>query len=128
MQLHLWGKNAVAKKQEASAKKPKAAPRAKAKPAKADNVEAVAAAPVETKKRASKPAATTPREITNEAIGATAGQIWSALADHGGQSLAGLKKSVDSPDDQVLLALGWLAREDKLAFETNGRTVTVSLR
>lgn len=128
MQLHLWGKNAVAKKQEASAKKPKAAPRTKAKPAKVDNAAVSAAAPVEAKKRAAKPAATAQREITNEAIGVAAGQVWSALADNGGQSLAALKKTVGAPDDQVMLALGWLAREDKLAFETNGRTLTVSLR
>jgi hypothetical protein len=128
VQLHLWGKNAVAKKQEASAKKPKAAPRTKAKPAKAENAEAPAAAPVEAKKRAAKPKAAAPREITNETIGATAGQVWSALADNGGQSLAALKKAVGATDDQVLLALGWLAREDKLAFDANGRTITVSLR
>ena len=128
MQLHLWGATDVAKKQESSAKKPKAAPRAKAKPAKTASAEAPAPAPVEAKKRAAKPAATVQREITNETIGATAGQVWSALADNGGQSLAALKKAIGAPDDQVLLALGWLAREDKLAFETNGRTITVSLR
>jgi hypothetical protein len=50
------------------------------------------------------------------------------LADRGGQTIAGIKKSIDGPDDVTMAALGWLAREDKLDFETNGRTITVSLR
>ena len=116
----------MAKKQEAAAKKPKTAPRAKPKPTMFDNAEAPASAPPAGKKRAV--GAASQRELSNEAIGAAAGQVWSALAEGRGQTLAALKKSVDAPDDHVMLALGWLAREDKLAFDTNGRTVTVSLR
>ncbi|MCC6493393.1 MAG: winged helix-turn-helix domain-containing protein [Pirellulales bacterium] len=61
-------------------------------------------------------------------IGQAAGEVWRVLSERGGQTLAGLKKSLDASDDLVLLGIGWLAREDKLAFETNGRTVTVSLK
>jgi hypothetical protein len=39
-----------------------------------------------------------------------------------------LKKSVDAPADLVLLALGWLAREDKVEIDASGRTPTVSLK
>ena len=41
---------------------------------------------------------------------------------------ATLKKSIDAPDDLILAAIGWLARENKLAFDANGRSIKVSLR
>jgi len=128
VQLHLWGANAVAKKQEGSAKRTKTAPRGKSKPSKVDNAQVAGGAMTETNKRTASAAAPAQRGLSTEMIGLTAGEVWKVLADRGSQSLAGLKKSVDAPDDQVLLALGWLARENKLAFETNGRAITVSLR
>jgi len=67
-------------------------------------------------------------DLCNDLIGQTAGLVWQTLADNGAQTLATLKKSVDAPSDLVLLAVGWLAREDKLDFETAGRTTTISLR
>jgi hypothetical protein len=60
------------------------------------------------------------RPFATSGVGAT-------RSDGGSQTIAGLKKAVDAPDEVVLAALGWLARENKLAFETNGRSVTVSL-
>jgi hypothetical protein len=68
-----------------------------------------------------------PPSLTNDSIGDTAGKVWHALADKP-LTVSALKKSVGAPDEVVLAALGWLAREGKLAFETNGRSVTVSLR
>jgi hypothetical protein len=118
----------VAKKQEGSAKKTKTAPRGKSKPSKVDNAQVAGGAMTETNKRTASAAAPAQRGLSTDMIGSTAGEVWKILADRGPQSLAGLKKSTGAPDDQVLLALGWLAREDKLAFDTNGRTVTVSLR
>lgn len=117
----------MAKKQEASAKKSKPAPRTKAKATMFDGVDApAAAAPTARKKSAA--ATGTAQEMSNEAIGAAAGLVWQALANDGSLTLAAIKKAVDAPADHVLLALGWLAREDKLAFEASGRTVSVSLR
>jgi Winged helix-turn-helix domain (DUF2582) len=118
----------VAKKQEVSSKKTKTAPRAKSKPSKTDNVQAAGGDMTEGNKTTGSKEAPSQRGMSNEMIGQTAGDVWRVLADRGGQTLAGLKKSIDASDDQVLLAVGWLAREEKLAFETNGRTVTVSLR
>jgi hypothetical protein len=118
----------VAKKQEGSAKKTKTAPRGSFKPSKVGNAQVAGGAMTETNKRTASAAAPAQRGLSSEMIGSTAGEVWKVLADRGPQTLASLKKSSDAPDDQVLLALGWLAREDKLAFETNGRTVTVSLR
>ncbi len=61
-------------------------------------------------------------------IGQTAGLVWKALADGGPMSMAKLVKAVGEPRDTVMQALGWLAREDKLAMEDEGRSRIVSLR
>lgn len=65
--------------------------------------------------------------LTTDAIGDVAGAVWNCLNSEGPQSLAKLKKSLDAPSDTVLAAIGWLAREGKLSFETSGKAVTVSL-
>jgi Winged helix-turn-helix domain (DUF2582) len=66
--------------------------------------------------------------LSNEQIGRTAGEVWHELADSDGLSLAALKKSIDAPNELILAALGWLAREGKLDFATSGRSAKVSLR
>ena len=118
----------MAKKQEVSAKKTKTAPRAKSKPSKTANAQVAGGNMTEDNKSTASLEAPSQRGFSNEIIGNMAGDIWRILAERGSQTLAGLKKSLNAPDDQVMVAVGWLAREDKLAFETNGRTVTVSLR
>ncbi len=118
----------MAKKQEVSSKKTKTAPRAKTKPSKTDNAQVAGGDMTEENKHTTSPEAPTQRGLSNDMIGNMAGDIWKVLSERGAQTLAGLKKSLDAPDDQVMLAVGWLAREDKLTFETNGRTITVSLR
>jgi hypothetical protein len=119
----------VAKKKAGEASsKPKRAPRgAAAKPSKVENVQAAADTMTEGKKKTTSTAATKTVGLSGDLIGQTAGQVWTVLSERGGQTVAGLKKSVDAPDELIVAALGWLAREDKLAFETNGRSVTVSL-
>jgi hypothetical protein len=74
-----------------------------------------------------KPASKDAAPIVAEAIGECAGVVWSCLNNNGPQPITNLKKSVDAPADLVLTAIGWLAREGKLAFDTNGKAVTVSL-
>jgi hypothetical protein len=118
----------VAKKQEVSAKKTKTAPRAKTKPSKTSNSQVAGGDMTEDNKTTASLEAPTQRGLSSEIIGQTAGDIWRILSERGGQTLAGLKKAVPNSDDQVMLAVGWLAREEKIAFETNGRTVTVALR
>ncbi|EAQ81162.1 hypothetical protein DSM3645_21362 [Blastopirellula marina DSM 3645] len=61
-------------------------------------------------------------------IGETAGAIWSTLHADGPMSLSRLVKQVGLPRDHVMQAIGWLAREDKLAFEESGRNKLVCLR
>lgn len=61
-------------------------------------------------------------------IGETAGLVWHALADQGPLTLARLIKVVKQPRDLVMQALGWLAREGKIAIQEEGRKRTVALR
>ena len=61
-------------------------------------------------------------------IGETAGVVWKALSDSGPLSLAQVVKKVRQPRDTVMQALGWLAREDKIVMEDEGRSRIVALR
>jgi hypothetical protein len=67
------------------------------------------------------------KQLSTESIGEAAGAIWSCLDSNGPQTLAKLKKTVDAPADVTLAAVGWLAREGKLVFETSAKAVTISL-
>jgi hypothetical protein len=61
-------------------------------------------------------------------IGDTAGTVWKVLAENGPLSMAKLVKAVGEPRDTVMQALGWLAREDKIWIDEEGRSRVVSLR
>ncbi len=61
-------------------------------------------------------------------IGETAGVVWRVLNASGPMSLAKLVKAAGQPRDTVMQALGWLAREDKIIIEEDGRARVVSLR
>lgn len=61
-------------------------------------------------------------------IGNAAGVIWSYLGQRGPTTLAKLKQGTKFSDQQFYMGLGWLAREGKLGFTREGKTVQVSLR
>jgi hypothetical protein len=61
-------------------------------------------------------------------IGETAGKVWGALIDEGPMSMARLVKAVGEPRDTVMQAIGWLAREDKVWIDEEGRSRIISLR
>ena len=62
-------------------------------------------------------------------IGDTAGVVWHYLHDNGSSSITELTKEIDAPRDVVMQAIGWLAREDKIAIEEEARgRKTISLR
>ncbi|MEX0677776.1 MAG: winged helix-turn-helix domain-containing protein [Pirellulales bacterium] len=62
-------------------------------------------------------------------IGDTAGLIWQHIHESGPLTLTQLTKDIDAPRDVILQAIGWLAREDKLAIDEEGRNKkTLSLR
>jgi hypothetical protein len=71
---------------------------------------------------------TTSEKDPLQQIGHTAGLIWKQLSENGPMSMAKLVKAVGEPRDTAMQALGWLAREDKLQIEENGRSRTISLR
>ena len=58
-------------------------------------------------------------------IGENAGLIWNALQG-GTLTLKALKKATKLKNDDLNLALGWLAREGKVAFEA-AEELTISL-
>lgn len=61
-------------------------------------------------------------------IGDTAGIIWHLLNEKGPLSMAQVVKQSGESRDLVMLALGWLAREGKIAIDGESRGRTVALR
>ncbi len=61
-----------------------------------------------------------------ETIGNASGLIWDALAD-GEKSVNTVKKVTDLNARDLNMALGWLAREGKISFREEGKSLYVSL-
>jgi len=61
-------------------------------------------------------------------IGDTAGLVWHYLNENGPRTLTQLAKDIDAPRDVIMQAVGWLAREDKLAIEEDARKKLIVLR
>ena len=59
-------------------------------------------------------------------IGENAGLVWGAL-QNGAQGLKVLKKATKLKNDDLFLALGWLAREGKLTFTVEEADTIVAL-
>jgi hypothetical protein len=57
-----------------------------------------------------------------------AGTIWRYLNEHGELTLSKLEQGTKLPDQLLFSGIGWLAREEKLNFTTEGRSVRVCLR
>ena len=70
----------------------------------------------------------TPSEFSGITIGHAAGDVWGILTQGTPRTITELKKAVAAPGDVVVAAVGWLAREDKLDFISNGKTVKIGLR
>lgn len=61
-----------------------------------------------------------------EKIGNNAGSVWSALSE-GELEIKALKKATKLTEKDLNLALGWLAREEKIAFKEVEKEVYISL-
>jgi hypothetical protein len=62
-------------------------------------------------------------------IGIVAGEIWHFLDEHGESSLALLLKGIDRDRDNVLMSLGWLAREGHVLLQSiDNKEYKISLR
>jgi len=61
-------------------------------------------------------------------IGIVAGDIWHYLDQHGEARFNELIKGIDKPRDNVLMSLGWLAREGHVIVQQVEGEYSVSLR
>lgn len=59
-------------------------------------------------------------------IGENAGAVWAAL-QNGEQGLKALKKATKLKNEELYLALGWLAREGKLNFRAEEADTFIAL-
>jgi hypothetical protein len=64
--------------------------------------------------------------MLNEKIGINAGLVWTALTE-GALSAKTLKKATKLKEADLNMALGWLAREEKLKFEEVEGEIIISL-
>ncbi len=62
-----------------------------------------------------------------EEIGTAAGAVWGFLAERGKVSLSAVEKGVDAPRNVVYMAIGWLAREGKVAIQREERSTQIWL-
>lgn len=60
-------------------------------------------------------------------IGTNAGKVWNALKESGGMSISQVKKKTTLNDSETNMALGWLAREEKITFQKKGKSLNISL-
>ena len=62
-------------------------------------------------------------------IGIVAGDIWHYLDQHGEVLVSELIRGIDKPHDNVLMSLGWLAREGHVVLQNmNNGDYKVCLR
>ena len=62
-----------------------------------------------------------------EKIGTIAGKIWEALNDKEEMNITQIPKILNEKSSDVYQALGWLAREDKIKYRSEGNKIFVSL-
>ena len=63
----------------------------------------------------------------HDKIGTNAGHIWEYLYNHGTVGALKLKADLGMSNTSLYLALGWLAREEKIEIIEEGHSVKVSL-
>ncbi|MDD2679842.1 MAG: winged helix-turn-helix domain-containing protein [Candidatus Omnitrophica bacterium] len=61
-------------------------------------------------------------------IGIVAGDIWHFLDQHGEVTLSELVKGIDKSRENVLMSLGWLAREGHVLLQKADNDYLISLR
>jgi hypothetical protein len=64
----------------------------------------------------------------NPLVGEIAGKVWHLLNDEGPQTVAQIKKKLNGTGELVSLALGWLAREDKVEIQQEKKSYKVALK
>ena len=64
----------------------------------------------------------------SDTIGNAAGKIWEYLDKNGATSVSKVTKETELNKNEAQRAIGWLAKEDKLNIEMEGRTELLSLK
>jgi hypothetical protein len=82
---------------------------------------------VESRAEGSLPAVSLKGGYMQEEIGTTAGALWKVLNTKGELTLSQLKKQTKAETPVFDWAIGWLARENKIALTQAKRTVRVRL-
>jgi len=62
-----------------------------------------------------------------EEVGKTAGTIWRYLSEQDRIAITKLPKALQVRQTIVYQALGWLAREDKIEYQTEGNVTYIRL-
>ncbi len=65
--------------------------------------------------------------MLKEKIGQDAGLVWTVLERKGCLEIKALKKETKLKEKDLLLALGWLAREGKLIFSEDEKELCIEL-
>ena len=61
-------------------------------------------------------------------IGETAGVVWHVLADQGPTTFAPLIETIGVPESLFFMAVGWLARENKITIESHDGDYEIRLK
>ena len=61
-------------------------------------------------------------------IGEAAGRIWRYLVQHKAVTLHQLQRGTTLPERLLLMGVGWLAREEKLRFVQERRSLKLALK
>jgi len=62
-----------------------------------------------------------------EKIGINAGKVWTVLDEMGRQNVKDVKKTTNLTNKDLYAAIGWLAREGKVAMEEVDKELYISL-
>lgn len=61
-------------------------------------------------------------------IGESAGKLWHYLNENPLSTLEEAAKSLRLKENALAMAVGWLAREDKLEFQMDGKTARLAVK
>lgn len=62
------------------------------------------------------------------AVGEVAGKVWRHLNAEGPLALSKLAKELREKPDRIAMAIGWLAREDKVTITVKGNGTRIALK
>jgi predicted transcriptional regulator len=65
--------------------------------------------------------------MIKDQIGTNAGKIWHFLNENGESNISEIKKALSMKSSEVRMALGWLARENKVFFLADEDRIRVIL-